>query len=113
VLVSASDRTVSVSFVHFIVFVQCSFTLLKRWTLTTLRIGPPILSTTPPQPLQYNLLLTILPFLFFFFPIPQVFFVSDLFKPKGRSSALPVTPLKNPNNPMADIRERSNHITMA
>ncbi|XP_021444780.1 phospholipid phosphatase 3 isoform X2 [Oncorhynchus tshawytscha] len=42
-----------------------------------------------------------------------VFFVSDLFKPKGRSSALPVTPLKNPNNPMADIRERSNHITMA
>ncbi|XP_014047217.1 phospholipid phosphatase 3-like [Salvelinus fontinalis] len=42
-----------------------------------------------------------------------VFFVSDLFKPKGRSSALPVTPLKNPNNPTADIRERSNHITMA
>ncbi|XP_020318817.1 phospholipid phosphatase 3-like [Oncorhynchus kisutch] len=42
-----------------------------------------------------------------------VFFVSDLFKPKGRSSALPVTPIKNPNNPMADIRERSNHITMA
>uniref|UniRef100_A0A4W5Q7V1 Phospholipid phosphatase 3 n=1 Tax=Hucho hucho TaxID=62062 RepID=A0A4W5Q7V1_9TELE len=43
-----------------------------------------------------------------------VFFVSDLFKPKGRSSALPVTPLiKNPNNPTADIRERSNHLTMA
>ncbi|XP_029479221.1 phospholipid phosphatase 3-like [Oncorhynchus nerka] len=42
-----------------------------------------------------------------------VFFVSDLFKPKGRSSALPVTPLKHPNNPTADIRERSNHITMA
>ncbi|KAM9458610.1 phospholipid phosphatase 3-like isoform 1-T1 [Salvelinus alpinus] len=42
-----------------------------------------------------------------------VFFVSDLFKPRGRSSALPVTPVKNPTNPMTDIRERSNHLTMA
>ncbi|KAK6302812.1 hypothetical protein J4Q44_G00271670 [Coregonus suidteri] len=42
-----------------------------------------------------------------------VFLVSDLFKPKGRSSALPATPVKNPNNPTADIRERSNHLTMA
>ncbi|CAB1326453.1 unnamed protein product [Coregonus sp. 'balchen'] len=42
-----------------------------------------------------------------------VFFVSDLFKPRGRSSALPATPVKNPTNPMTDIRERSNHLTMA
>ncbi|XP_062336725.1 phospholipid phosphatase 3-like isoform X2 [Osmerus eperlanus] len=42
-----------------------------------------------------------------------VFFVSDLFKPKGRSCALPPTPVKKDISPPADIRERSNHLTMA
>ena len=43
---NAPDRTVSVSFVHFVVFVQCSIALLKIWTLTSLRIGPHLLPTT-------------------------------------------------------------------
>ncbi|KAL0966266.1 hypothetical protein UPYG_G00293160 [Umbra pygmaea] len=42
-----------------------------------------------------------------------VYFVSDLFKPKGRNSDLPATPLKNHTNPMSDITDRSNHLTMA
>lgn len=42
-----------------------------------------------------------------------VFFVSDLFKPKGRSCALPPTPVKTSVAPPADIRERTNHLTMA
>uniref|UniRef100_A0A3B4ZFG1 Phospholipid phosphatase 3 n=1 Tax=Stegastes partitus TaxID=144197 RepID=A0A3B4ZFG1_9TELE len=42
-----------------------------------------------------------------------VFFVSDLFKPKGRRSALSPTPVKKDLVPAADIRERSNHLIMA
>uniref|UniRef100_A0A3Q0RXG5 Phospholipid phosphatase 3 n=1 Tax=Amphilophus citrinellus TaxID=61819 RepID=A0A3Q0RXG5_AMPCI len=42
-----------------------------------------------------------------------VFFVSDLFKPKGRRSTLSSTPLKKDLVPAVDIRERSNHLIMA
>ncbi|XP_070700885.1 uncharacterized protein [Pempheris klunzingeri] len=42
-----------------------------------------------------------------------VFFVSDLFKPKGRRSSLSPTPVKKDLVPAADIRERSNHLIMA
>ncbi|XP_039999653.1 phospholipid phosphatase 3-like isoform X3 [Xiphias gladius] len=42
-----------------------------------------------------------------------VFFVSDLFKPKGRRSTLLPTPVKKDLVPPADIRERSNHLIMA
>ncbi|KAM8850409.1 phospholipid phosphatase 3-like isoform 4-T4 [Spinachia spinachia] len=42
-----------------------------------------------------------------------VFFVSDLFKNKGRRSALLPTPVKKDLLPPADIRERSNHLIMA
>lgn len=44
---------------------------------------------------------------------PQVFFVSDLFKPKGRRSTLSSTPLKKELVPAIDIRERSNHLIIA
>uniref|UniRef100_A0AAX7T7I5 Phosphatidic acid phosphatase type 2/haloperoxidase domain-containing protein n=1 Tax=Astatotilapia calliptera TaxID=8154 RepID=A0AAX7T7I5_ASTCA len=42
-----------------------------------------------------------------------VFFVSDLFKPKGRRSTLSSTPLKKELVPTVDIRERSNHLIIA
>ncbi|TDH06265.1 hypothetical protein EPR50_G00129240 [Perca flavescens] len=42
-----------------------------------------------------------------------VFFVSDLFKPKGRRSTLSPTPVKKDLVPPADNRERSNHLIMA
>ncbi|XP_030017004.1 phospholipid phosphatase 3-like isoform X2 [Sphaeramia orbicularis] len=42
-----------------------------------------------------------------------VFFVSDLFKPKGRRSALSQTPVKKDLVPPPDIRERSNPLIMA
>ncbi|XP_006786999.1 phospholipid phosphatase 3-like isoform X2 [Neolamprologus brichardi] len=42
-----------------------------------------------------------------------VFFVSDLFKPKGRRSTLSSTPLKKELVPAVDIRERSNHLIIA
>ncbi|CAN9503087.1 unnamed protein product [Ophioblennius macclurei] len=42
-----------------------------------------------------------------------VFFVSDLFKPKGRRSTLAPTPVKKDLVPAPDIRERSNHLIMA
>ncbi|KAL3988145.1 NAD(P)H dehydrogenase (quinone) [Sarotherodon galilaeus] len=42
-----------------------------------------------------------------------VFFVSDLFKPKGRRSILSSTPLKKELVPAVDIRERSNHLIIA
>ncbi|XP_061653141.1 phospholipid phosphatase 3-like isoform X3 [Phyllopteryx taeniolatus] len=41
------------------------------------------------------------------------FFVSDLFKAKGRRCALSSTPVKKELVPPADIRERSNHLIMA
>ncbi|XP_026168903.1 phospholipid phosphatase 3-like isoform X1 [Mastacembelus armatus] len=41
------------------------------------------------------------------------FFVSDLFKFKGRRSVLSPTPVKKDLVPPADIRERSNHLIMA
>lgn len=44
---------------------------------------------------------------------PQVFFVSDLFKSRGRRSALLPTPVKKELVPPADIRERSNHLMVA
>uniref|UniRef100_A0A3Q3IVN7 Phosphatidic acid phosphatase type 2/haloperoxidase domain-containing protein n=1 Tax=Monopterus albus TaxID=43700 RepID=A0A3Q3IVN7_MONAL len=40
------------------------------------------------------------------------FFVSDLFKPKGRCSALSSTPVKKDLVPPVDVRERSNHLIM-
>ncbi|XP_038134825.1 phospholipid phosphatase 3-like isoform X2 [Cyprinodon tularosa] len=42
-----------------------------------------------------------------------VFFVSDLFRPKGRRSALSQTPVKKDLIPAADIRERGNPLIMA
>uniref|UniRef100_A0A3P9KP39 Phosphatidic acid phosphatase type 2/haloperoxidase domain-containing protein n=2 Tax=Oryzias TaxID=8089 RepID=A0A3P9KP39_ORYLA len=42
-----------------------------------------------------------------------VFFVSDLFKPKGRHSNLSGTPVKKELVPAADLRERSNPLIMA
>ncbi|XP_041660111.1 phospholipid phosphatase 3-like isoform X3 [Cheilinus undulatus] len=42
-----------------------------------------------------------------------VFFVSDLFKPKGRRTTLLPTPVKKDLVPPADIRERSNHLIIA
>ncbi|KAM4728990.1 phospholipid phosphatase 3-like isoform 2-T2 [Anableps anableps] len=42
-----------------------------------------------------------------------VFFVSDLFLPKGRRSALSQTPVKKDLIPATDIRERGNHLIMA
>uniref|UniRef100_A0A3Q2PJA5 Phospholipid phosphatase 3 n=1 Tax=Fundulus heteroclitus TaxID=8078 RepID=A0A3Q2PJA5_FUNHE len=42
-----------------------------------------------------------------------VFFVSDLFRPKGRRSALSQTPVKKDLIPAADIRERGNHLIIA
>ncbi|XP_068197367.1 phospholipid phosphatase 3-like isoform X1 [Antennarius striatus] len=42
-----------------------------------------------------------------------VFFVSDLFRPRGRRSASSSTPLKKDLVPPADVRERSNHLIMA
>ncbi|CAG5897061.1 unnamed protein product [Menidia menidia] len=42
-----------------------------------------------------------------------VFFVSDLFKPKGRRSNLSPPTVKRDLGPAADIRERSNHLIMA
>ncbi|XP_034411975.1 phospholipid phosphatase 3-like isoform X1 [Cyclopterus lumpus] len=42
-----------------------------------------------------------------------VFFVSDLFKFKGRRSTLSPAPVKKDLVPQADIRERSNHLIMA
>ncbi|XP_077360417.1 phospholipid phosphatase 3-like [Festucalex cinctus] len=42
-----------------------------------------------------------------------VFFVSDLFKAKGRRSVLSSTPVKKDLVPPADIRDRSNHLIMA
>ncbi|XP_004079110.1 phospholipid phosphatase 3 isoform X2 [Oryzias latipes] len=42
-----------------------------------------------------------------------VFFVSDLFKPKGRHSNLDGTPVKKELVPAADLRERSNPLIMA
>ncbi|XP_056148738.1 phospholipid phosphatase 3-like isoform X2 [Lampris incognitus] len=42
-----------------------------------------------------------------------VFFVSDLFKPKGRRSTVSPTLVKKDLVPPADIRERSNHLIMA
>ncbi|MEQ2246834.1 Phospholipid phosphatase 3 [Ilyodon furcidens] len=42
-----------------------------------------------------------------------VFFVSDLFTPKGRRSAVSQTPVKKDLIPAADIRERGNHLIMA
>lgn len=49
----------------------------------------------------------------FFLSLPQVFYVSDLFKAKGRRSTLLPTPVKKDLVPPADIRERSNHLIMA
>lgn len=42
-----------------------------------------------------------------------VFYVSDLFQPKGRRSTLSQTPVKKELLPAADIRERGNHLIMA
>ncbi|KAK5622466.1 Phospholipid phosphatase 3 [Crenichthys baileyi] len=42
-----------------------------------------------------------------------VFYVSDLFTPKGRRSTLSQTPVKKDLIPAADIRERGNHLIMA
>ncbi|MEQ2196654.1 Phospholipid phosphatase 3, partial [Xenoophorus captivus] len=42
-----------------------------------------------------------------------VFYVSDLFTPKGRRSAVSQTPVKKDLIPAADIRERGNHLIMA
>ncbi|XP_054624137.1 phospholipid phosphatase 3-like isoform X2 [Dunckerocampus dactyliophorus] len=42
-----------------------------------------------------------------------VFFVSDLFKAKGRRSALSQAPVRKDLLPTVDIRERSNHLIMA
>ncbi|XP_028283001.1 phospholipid phosphatase 3-like isoform X1 [Parambassis ranga] len=42
-----------------------------------------------------------------------VFFVSDLFKPKGRRSTLSPTPVKKDLVPVTDIRERNNPLIMA
>ncbi|KAM4557696.1 phospholipid phosphatase 3-like isoform 2-T2 [Fundulus diaphanus] len=42
-----------------------------------------------------------------------VFFVSELFRPKGRRSALSQTPVKKDLLPAADIRERGNHLIIA
>ena len=44
---------------------------------------------------------------------PQAFYVSDLFQPRGRRSTVGPPPLKKDLVPPADIRERSNHLTMA
>ncbi|CAL8280890.1 unnamed protein product [Lota lota] len=41
------------------------------------------------------------------------FYVSDLFKPKGRRSTICPMPIKKDLIPPADIRERSNHLIMA
>lgn len=50
---------------------------------------------------------------FFLFLSVQVFYVSDLFKTKGRRSTLSPTPVKKDLVPPADIRERNNPLIMA
>lgn len=45
--------------------------------------------------------------------IPQVFFVSDLFKPKGRRATLLPIPVMKDLVPSADLRDRGSHLIMA
>lgn len=48
-----------------------------------------------------------------FLLVPQVFFVSDLFKTKGRRSTLLPIPVIKDLVPPTDMRDRSSHLIMA